>query len=91
MVTLEGIPGDQRRVLAEAFVHEGAVQCGYCTPGIVIRAKSLLDRGATDDRDQIARALSGHFCRCTGYTRILDAIQTAGEMWRNGGRLPDRF
>jgi xanthine dehydrogenase molybdenum-binding subunit len=90
VTTLEGISHEERRILAEAFVHEGAIQCGFCIPGIVLRAKSLLDRGVTDDRDAVAKALSGHLCRCTGYTRILDAIQTAGEMRRSGGRLPRR-
>ncbi|HLE60411.1 MAG TPA: 2Fe-2S iron-sulfur cluster-binding protein, partial [Thermoanaerobaculaceae bacterium] len=85
VVTLEGIPKAQRDLLARAFVQEGAVQCGYCTPGIMVRAFSLLERGRTSDREAVARALSGHLCRCTGYQRILDAIRTAGEAWANGG------
>ena len=85
VVTLEGIPEAQREVLARAFVQEGAVQCGYCTPGIVVRAASLLNRGRAGDREAVARALSGHLCRCTGYQRIFDAIRTAGEAWANGG------
>ncbi len=85
VVTLEGIPDAQREVLARAFVQEGAVQCGYCTPGIVVRSFSLLERGRTSDREAVARALSGHLCRCTGYQRIFDAIRTAGEAWANGG------
>jgi len=87
VVTLEGIPEEQRRVLAQAFVQEGAIQCGYCIPGIVVRAASLLEKGTACDREAAARALSGHLCRCTGYTRILDAIQTAGEAWNNGGQV----
>lgn len=86
VVTLEGIPEEKRRVLAESFVQEGAVQCGYCIPGIVMRASSLLDRGPLD-RDTIASALSGHLCRCTGYTRIIDAIETAAEAWADGKRI----
>ncbi len=85
VVTLEGIPEAQRQVLARAFVQEGAIQCGYCTPGIVVRAASLLQRGKTDDRAAVAKALAGHLCRCTGYQRIFDAIRTAGEAWRAGG------
>jgi selenium-dependent xanthine dehydrogenase len=88
VVTLEGISDEMRRVLGEAFVLEGAVQCGFCIPGIVMRASSLLRQGSTGDRDVVARALSGHLCRCTGYARIIDAIQTAGEAWENGGRIP---
>ena len=90
IVTLEGLPEDVRRVLAEAFVLEGGVQCGFCTPGIVVRAASLIQHGKTDDRDAILKALDGHLCRCTGYARIIDAIQTAGEAMKNGGRLPDQ-
>ncbi|MFQ5747445.1 MAG: selenium-dependent xanthine dehydrogenase [Gemmatimonadota bacterium] len=84
ITTLEGVPEEKRRLLARAFVRDGGFQCGYCTPGIVVRAASLLDRGKTADRDEVARALSGHLCRCTGYTRIVDAIQTAGEAWAGG-------
>lgn len=88
VVTLEGIPEEHRKILAQAFVQEGAIQCGYCIPGIVVRACSLLEQGRAADRDAVAKALSGHLCRCTGYTRILDAIQTAGEAAGNGGNLP---
>jgi xanthine dehydrogenase molybdenum-binding subunit len=86
--TLEGIPEDLRRTIAEAFVLEGGVQCGFCIPGIVVRAASLIEHGKSGDRDTIARALDGHLCRCTGYGRIIDAIQTAGEAYRHGGELP---
>jgi len=81
VVTLEGVPEDMRRVLSEAFLVEGAVQCGFCIPGIVIRASGLLRRGRTQDRQEVAKALDAHLCRCTGYARIIDAIQTAGEAW----------
>ncbi len=79
VVTLEGLPARQRQLLADAFVREGAVQCGFCTPGIVVRAASLLDRGRAADRAAVTRALGAHLCRCTGYLRIADAIQSAGE------------
>lgn len=88
VVTLEGMPGAAREVLAQAFIQEGAVQCGYCIPGIIVRSYSLLKQGRTAGREAVATALSGHLCRCTGYTRILDAIQTAGEAWKNGGQFP---
>ncbi|MBI4265822.1 MAG: molybdopterin-dependent oxidoreductase [Acidobacteria bacterium] len=88
--TLEGIPEALRRTIADAFVLEGGVQCGFCIPGIVVRAASLIEHGKTDDRDTIAKALDGHLCRCTGYGRIIDAIQTAGEAYRNGGVLPSQ-
>ncbi|MGD1146785.1 MAG: selenium-dependent xanthine dehydrogenase [Thermoanaerobaculaceae bacterium] len=85
VVTLEGIPELQREVLARAFVQEGAIQCGYCTPGIMVRAFSLLERRKTDDRNAVAKALAAHICRCTGYQRIFDAIRTAGEAWGADG------
>src|SRR5688572_6585241 len=88
IVTLEGVPEETRRLIADAFVLEGGVQCGFCIPGIVVRAASLIEHGKTGDRDAIAKALDGHICRCTGYGRIIDAIQTAGEAARTGGQLP---
>src|SRR3984957_5007010 len=82
VVTLEGVPEEMRRVLSEAFLLEGAVQCGFCIPGIVIRAAGLLEHNRTQDREAVAKSLDAHLCRCTGYARIIDAIQTAGEAWR---------
>jgi xanthine dehydrogenase molybdenum-binding subunit len=90
ITTLEGLPEETRRIISEAFVLEGGVQCGFCIPGIVVRAASLIQQGKTDDRDAIAKALDGHVCRCTGYGRIIDAIQTAGDAMKNGGTLPGR-
>jgi selenium-dependent xanthine dehydrogenase len=87
VVTLEGVPEDMRRVLSEAFLLEGAVQCGFCIPGIVIRASGLLRHGHAHDREAIAKALDSHICRCTGYARIVDAIQTAGEAWGDDQQL----
>src|SRR5262245_33328737 len=88
VTTVEGLPEQHRRALGDAFVLEGGVQCGFCIPGIVVRASSLIDHGRTGDRHAVAKALDGHLCRCTGYGRILDAIQTAGEACGNGGHLP---
>jgi selenium-dependent xanthine dehydrogenase len=90
VVTLEGIPEDMRRVLGEAFLMEGGVQCGFCIPGIVVRASLLVKQGRTDDREAITKALDGHVCRCTGYARIIDAIQTAGDAWKNDAQLPSQ-
>src|SRR6188472_3836523 len=88
VVTLEGLPEDVRTRMGEAFVLEGGVQCGFCIPGIVVRAAHLIEQGKTDDREAIKKALDGHICRCTGYGRIIDAIQTAGEAIHDGGELP---
>src|SRR3984893_17039305 len=90
VVSLEGIPEDMRRVLGDAFIQDGGVQCGYCIPGILVRASSLIRQGVTDDREAVAQGLSGHLCRCTGYARILDGIQSAGEAWKNGGQFADK-
>ena len=89
IVTLEGLSEQTRRTIGEAFVLEGGVQCGFCIPGIVVRAASLIEHGRSGDVDAITKALDGHLCRCTGYARIVDAIQTAGEALRNGGPLPN--
>lgn len=77
VTTLEGIPEAERQLLARAFVQEGAIQCGWCTPGIMVRAKSVLDRGKGRDRAAVAKALEAHLCRCTGYLRIIDAVKDA--------------
>ena len=80
VVTVEGIsPGDELHPVQEAFVEAGAVQCGFCTPGLVVAAHDLLDRipGPTDA--QIREALAGNLCRCTGYEKILDAVRLASE------------
>ena len=87
VVTLEGLPEDVRKRMGDAFVLEGGVQCGFCIPGIVVRAASLIEQGKTGDRAAVAKALDGHLCRCTGYGRILDSIQTAGEAAACGDQL----
>ena len=84
VTTLDGVGGEERRVLTEAFVKDGAIQCGYCIPGIVTRAAALIRQGKKD-RDELARGLSGHLCRCTGYARILDAIESAARALGDGG------
>ncbi|RMH19823.1 MAG: selenium-dependent xanthine dehydrogenase [Acidobacteria bacterium] len=89
VVTLEGVDEAKRKLLAEAFVQDGGIQCGFCTPGIVVRAAHLLDRPGLD-RETVAKALSGHLCRCTGYARIIDAVQSAAEAWQAGGAVAHR-
>ncbi len=93
VTTLEGVPAAQRELVARAFVQEGAVQCGFCTPGLVMRTLSLLRRGRGRDREAVARALSAHLCRCTGYQRVFDAVATAADAWEtgdDGGGKPPR-
>ncbi len=75
VTTLEGLPADERERYAAAFASTGALQCGFCTPGIVMRAKYLIDKdGPALTREKAARHLGGHLCRCTGYHPILDAV-----------------
>jgi xanthine dehydrogenase molybdenum-binding subunit len=87
VVTLEGLPDRQRQLLSDAFVREGAVQCGFCTPGIAVRATHLVNKELTGDRTRVERGLAGHLCRCTGYNRIVDAIQSAGEAHLEGREI----
>jgi aerobic-type carbon monoxide dehydrogenase small subunit (CoxS/CutS family) len=76
--TVEGMAsGSQLHPLQQAFAELGAAQCGYCTPGILLTAEALLDDTPNPTRDQIREALAGNLCRCTGYTKILDAVELA--------------
>jgi carbon-monoxide dehydrogenase small subunit len=78
VVTVEGLVNDGRLdPLQECFADLGASQCGYCTPGILITARALLDRDPNPSRDTIKEALSGNLCRCTGYQQIFDAVEAA--------------
>jgi carbon-monoxide dehydrogenase small subunit len=74
--------GAELHPLQQAFAELGAAQCGYCTPGILLSAKSLLESNARPSRDEIREALAGNLCRCTGYTKILEAIELAAERLR---------
>jgi len=78
VITQEGLSEDERQLWARSFVSAGASQCGFCSPGIVMKAEVLLEKNAAPSRDDIARALLGNLCRCTGYTKILDAVELVG-------------
>jgi aerobic-type carbon monoxide dehydrogenase small subunit (CoxS/CutS family) len=76
--TVEGMAdGSQLHPLQQAFAELGAAQCGYCTPGILLTAEALLDSNPVPTRDEVRHALAGNLCRCTGYTKILDAVELA--------------
>ena len=78
VVTVEGLAADGRlHAVQRAFVAAGAVQCGFCTPGLVVATAALLARAAVPSDDDIREALSGNLCRCTGYGRILEAVREA--------------
>lgn len=78
ITTIEGLAHDQQLdPLQEAFIATGATQCGFCTPGILVNARALLDRNPNPSDEQIREALVGNLCRCTGYIRIVDAIKMA--------------
>jgi carbon-monoxide dehydrogenase small subunit len=80
ILTVEGLSSNgELHPLQRAFVEKGAIQCGFCTPGMVISAKALLDRNPRPSELQIRTAISGNLCRCTGYQKIVEAIQWAAE------------
>ena len=83
IVTIEGFPESLRQTLGQAFVAKGAVQCGFCTPGFLSRTKILLEIHPQPSREEIIQALRLNLCRCTGYVKIIDAIELAAEHLRN--------
>ncbi|MGB2983633.1 MAG: (2Fe-2S)-binding protein [Candidatus Bipolaricaulia bacterium] len=85
VLTVEGLAtGDRLHPLQEAFLDEGAVQCGYCTPGMLMSAVDLLTHNPDPSEEEIGEALSGNLCRCTGYVKQIRAIQAAAERMRSG-------
>jgi len=79
--TIEGVAdGNKLHPIQEAFIDKGAVQCGFCIPGIIMSAKALLDQNKTPDKDELREAISGNICRCTGYVKIEDAINQASRV-----------
>lgn len=88
VVTAEGLSEQTRQQVADCFVRAGGVQCGFCIPGFAMRAVALLDENARPTRDEIEHACRGHLCRCTGYTKIIDAIQLLARV-RGGEPLPE--
>jgi carbon-monoxide dehydrogenase small subunit len=76
ITTIEGVASDQGlHPLQEAFVEKGAIQCGFCSSGMILSGKSLLERNPKPDETEIRRAVSGNLCRCTGYQKIVEAIK----------------
>ena len=85
ITTIEGLaPDGKMHTLQEAFIEYGAVQCGFCTPGMVMAVVDLLSKNPSPDRQEIREGISGNLCRCTGYQKIVDAVEVAAKAMKNG-------
>ena len=85
ITTIEGLAQQEElHPIQQAFIVQGAVQCGYCTPGMILTAKALLDENPSPTRHEILDALSGNFCRCTGYNKIVTAINACADRMKGG-------
>lgn len=85
ITTVEGLAdGDELHPLQQAFMEQGAIQCGYCTPGMLMSTKALLDENPDPSEEDIRRAIVGNLCRCTGYEKIVDAVLVAKSMVKGG-------
>jgi len=86
ILTIEGlVKGTSLNPIQKAFIEHGAIQCGFCTPGMVMSAKALLDRNPRPTVSEIKEALEGNLCRCTGYIKIIDAVLAAAEEMKTAG------
>ena len=87
ILTLEGMSkGTQLHPLQQAFIDSGAIQCGFCTSGMIMMAKALLEENPDPTRQEVKEGLGGNLCRCTGYVKIIDAVMAAAEAMRKGGK-----
>jgi len=85
VVTIEGLAdGDTLHPVQEAFVEHAGMQCGFCTPGMILSAKALLDRNPNPGEGEIREGIAGNFCRCTGYTKIIESIAAAARVMKGG-------
>jgi len=79
ITTIEGLETDELHPIQDTFVRKGAIQCGFCSPGMILSAKSLLDKNPNPNRTEIRKAISGNLCRCTGYHKIIDAVESVNK------------
>jgi carbon-monoxide dehydrogenase small subunit len=85
IITIEGlVDGDNLHPIQDAFVEQAGMQCGFCTPGMIISAKALLDKNPNPSEKEIREGIAGNFCRCTGYTKIIESISAAAEVMKGG-------
>ena len=88
IVTIEGLAdGDQLHPVQQAYLDYGAVQCGFCIPGMIMSTKALLEKNPEPTQQEIEYALDGNICRCAGYPKIFDAVRKAGEVIKNGWQI----
>ncbi len=88
VLTIEGLsgPGNALHPIQQAFLEKAGVQCGFCTPGMIMSAKALLDAVPNPSEDEIRHAIAGNMCRCTGYVQIVESIQHAAELLANANK-----
>jgi carbon-monoxide dehydrogenase small subunit len=85
IITIEGlVDGDNLHPIQDAFVEQAGMQCGFCTPGMIISAKALLDKNPNPSAEEFREGIAGNFCRCTGYTKIIESISAAAEAMKGG-------
>ena len=82
LLTIEGLPGPEHDALQRAFIDAGAVQCGFCTPGLILSSAALLERDPDPSDEAIREGLAGNLCRCTGYQKVLEAVHRAADARR---------
>lgn len=86
ITTIEGIAENgELHPIQKAFIEHGAIQCGFCTPGMILTSKAFLDANPNPKREEVKKALAGNLCRCTGYVKIVDAVIDAAEAMKQGG------